>query len=593
MSYVTVEGTSMQPDLNTGDLVVVRRQAQYAAGDVVAYRSGLGGALVLHRIVDTDGDRFVVKGDNNDFIDRDRPEPSDIVGRQIMAVPGVASMVTAVGQPAAIVGLLAASGGLLVLGTLGGGRRRRKRSRRHDLAVNHQESSMTRSEDQPLPPPPMTPLMNTDIEESAASDLPGDGWTGPRVIGPPAVWVVVTVIAVVVAFVVWMAPTTTTDTELRPYVVGLTFDYQTELPPNPVYGDGPLRTGDTVFAAVLDIIEMRVASDIVSADVLAGSSLLELSVEVSSSAGWKRELAASAPPASAGSTSADSIVVDFAQARAVADEVASVTGTRGSVTVLVRAAFTASDVAFSTGESPDMVSGGQPDGASRAVETGGGPMIVVYRFALDESAATPSAPERIDTQLVEDGSELAPSGGSAAVTEDGERPDGSLSRTLVSRRVAVEVTRPAQLNLGFVEVDVAVARWLATGLAIIAGALAVVGLVAYSTARRLGEAAWIAARHRSRLVPVRHLPDGRDRDAIDVGSFDALRAMSATADQLIMVEANNHGVNYYVLDGPVTYRYHTDVRPNGEPESSDSDFSQPRDTQRDAGSQVGRDTGPQ
>jgi hypothetical protein len=198
---------------------------------------------------------------------------------------------------------------------------------------------------------------------------------------------------------------------------------------------------------------------------------------------------------------------------------------------------------------------------------------------------------------VEDGSELAPSGGSAAVTEDAERPDGSLSRTLVSRRVAVEVTRPAQLNLGFVGVDVAVARWLATGLAMIAGALAVVGLMAYSTARRRGEAAWIAARHRSRLVPVRRLPDGRDRDAIDVGSFDALRAMSATTDQLIMVEANNHGVNYYVLDGPVTYRYHTDIRPNGDPEPPASDLSQPRDTQRDtqrdAVSQVGRDAGSQ
>lgn len=599
MSYVTVEGTSMQPGLTTGDLVVVRRQGSYGPGDVVAYRSGLGGALVLHRIVDTDGDRFVVKGDNNDFTDLDRPTPSDILGRQVMAVPGAGSTVTAMGQPAAVMGLLAAASGLVALGMVAVGRRRQQRrshqqgwSDRRSLSRQRESTNMTSHQDLPSPPSPVGPPGNPGTMAHVADDLTGDGWAGPRVIGPPALWLAVTVIAVSLAVVVWMTPTTTTETEFRPYVVGLTFDYQTDVPPNPVYIDGIVRTGDTVFSAVLDAVDMRVDSDIVSGDVLAGTSQLELSVEVSSTAGWKRELVASAPPASAGPIAADSITVDFAQARLVADEVASVTGSRGEVTVLVRAAFTASDVAFSNPESPDLVTGGQPDEASRAVDAGGGPIIVVYRFALDDSAATPSAPEPVDTQLVDEGSAPSP-GLNAAMANGDDRPDGSLSRSVVSRRVAVDVTKPAQVNLGFIEVDVSVARWVATALAMIAGCLAIVGLVTYSTARRRGEAAWIAARHRSRLVPVRRLPDGRESDAVEVGSFDALRAMSATVDQLIMVDVNEHGVNYYVLDGPVTYRYHSDVRPNGDSDVIDSGSIRGGGERGDADSGGGMDAGRQ
>lgn len=563
MSYLTVEGTSMRPGLESGDLVVVRSQSGYSPGDVVAYRSVLGDSLVLHRIVGTDGDRFVVKGDNNDFIDLDRPGTPDILGRQVVAIPGAASVVASLGNPAAVVGLVAAAGGLVALGILGGSKHRHRRTVGHRESSAGKQSGMNGPEQ--LPPPPSDPgTWETPAAQTVGGGNPMAGTSGPFAVGPPALWLVVTAIAVSLAIVVWLTPTTTTQAELRPYVVGLTFDYASELPPNPVYGDGMLRTGDTVFFAVVDVINMRVDSNIVSSGVLTGDSQLELSVEVSSTAGWKRELGASAPPASGEPSTSGSITVDFAAAQRVADEVASVTGSRGEVTVLVRAAFTARDIAFADVESPDVVSGGQPDGAARAVETVGGPMIVVYRFSLDTSAATPSVPESIDTQLVDDGSRLPSPADTPPTIDSDDRPDGSLSRSVVSRRVAVDVTRPAQVNLGFASLDVSVARWLASALAVLAGGLAVTSLIAYGTARRRGEAAWIAARHRSRLVPVRHLPDGRDRDAIELGSFDALRAMSTAVDQMIMVETNNHGVNYYVFDGPVTYRYFTDTRPNGD-----------------------------
>src|SRR5258705_12620813 len=49
--YALVVGSSMEPRIQRGDLVLVRQSAGYGVGDVVAYRSAVLGRTVLHRIV--------------------------------------------------------------------------------------------------------------------------------------------------------------------------------------------------------------------------------------------------------------------------------------------------------------------------------------------------------------------------------------------------------------------------------------------------------------------------------------------------------------------------------------------------------------
>src|SRR5262252_3091599 len=66
-NYIATEGVSMQPRFHTGDLVVVRGSADYHVGDIVAYHSRELHTIVLHRIIGRDGDRYVFKGDNNNF----------------------------------------------------------------------------------------------------------------------------------------------------------------------------------------------------------------------------------------------------------------------------------------------------------------------------------------------------------------------------------------------------------------------------------------------------------------------------------------------------------------------------------------------
>jgi signal peptidase I len=88
VSYVNVRGISMEPTLYTGDLMVMRRQDSYRVGQVVAFESDMGGAVVVHRIVDVVGERHLLKGDNNAFIDRYTPTAEEIVGAEVITIPG-------------------------------------------------------------------------------------------------------------------------------------------------------------------------------------------------------------------------------------------------------------------------------------------------------------------------------------------------------------------------------------------------------------------------------------------------------------------------------------------------------------------------
>lgn len=88
VSYVNVRGISMEPTLYTGDLMVMRRQDAYEVGQIVAFESDMNGAVVVHRIVDIVGDRHLLKGDNNAFLDRFTPTVDEIIGAEVLTIPG-------------------------------------------------------------------------------------------------------------------------------------------------------------------------------------------------------------------------------------------------------------------------------------------------------------------------------------------------------------------------------------------------------------------------------------------------------------------------------------------------------------------------
>src|SRR5688572_1474569 len=81
VSYVIVNGISMEPGYYLGDLTIMRKAATYQVGDVVTYHDAEMQAYVIHRIIGVDQDRFILKGDNNSWIDAYRPTHEEIIGK--------------------------------------------------------------------------------------------------------------------------------------------------------------------------------------------------------------------------------------------------------------------------------------------------------------------------------------------------------------------------------------------------------------------------------------------------------------------------------------------------------------------------------
>jgi len=110
----------MEPGLSRGDLVLVRPGATPAVGDVVLYRDATLGVRVLHRVIRVDGDRLVLKGDANDFVDDARPRSTDVVGSYWFSVPRAGAVLLWLQAPphaallAFLLTLVAFSGGAVV-----------------------------------------------------------------------------------------------------------------------------------------------------------------------------------------------------------------------------------------------------------------------------------------------------------------------------------------------------------------------------------------------------------------------------------------------------------------------------------------------
>lgn len=69
-SFVIVEGTSMEPTYQDGDLVIARQESSYEVGDVITYDAPVGTEFpVIHRVIGFEEGGYITQGDN-----RDRPD---------------------------------------------------------------------------------------------------------------------------------------------------------------------------------------------------------------------------------------------------------------------------------------------------------------------------------------------------------------------------------------------------------------------------------------------------------------------------------------------------------------------------------------
>lgn len=88
-SAVVLSG-SMETELSVNDLIIVHEEDDYKIGDIVVYQES--SYLVVHRIIDIDGDMITTKGDANNTAD----EPinkKNIKGMVVKSIPFIGVIV--------------------------------------------------------------------------------------------------------------------------------------------------------------------------------------------------------------------------------------------------------------------------------------------------------------------------------------------------------------------------------------------------------------------------------------------------------------------------------------------------------------------
>lgn len=97
---------SMEPTIMTDELIIVKAEDSYAEDDIVVYQSGR--VLVVHRIMEIDGETVTTRGDANNV--DDAPVSLDhIKGRVIAHIPHMGALVRALKSPVATIILIAAA----------------------------------------------------------------------------------------------------------------------------------------------------------------------------------------------------------------------------------------------------------------------------------------------------------------------------------------------------------------------------------------------------------------------------------------------------------------------------------------------------
>lgn len=217
-AYAVIHGTSMEPRLHTGDLVITRSQGHYAVGDVVLYHSALLDSSVYHRIVSIEDGRYSFRGDNRTENDPEKLGQSSIRGTEWVTIPSVGSALVWVAEPIHLAILVF----LLVFSMLFGGREISRRRRPGDPVPVH---------------PELEPRGSSTALTAAARALTVAAAVGLLLFGA-------------LSALAFTRQDTTSQTVVGGYAHVGTFTYQAAAKPGVVYPDSVVRTGQPIFAAL-------------------------------------------------------------------------------------------------------------------------------------------------------------------------------------------------------------------------------------------------------------------------------------------------------------------------------------------------------
>ena len=499
ITYTVISGQSMEPVLVADDLALIRERSDYKIGDAIAYRSrSLGGLVVLHRIVAIDGERFVMKGDNNDFLDSDQPREQDVLGQLWVDVPGGGIAFGYLRSPAGMT--LAA---LLIMGTFGAfavPKRSLRRRRKRLLTASPADGAVAvpvRAVPPPPPPPPngVPPERRRPLRGAAA------------VLG--------VLLVTLAGCTVFLSDRSTFRAEPKtvPFVHSGEFSYSAPAPRGPVYAGATVTPGDPVFFRLIDRLDVGFdyALDMQAEDdaIVTGG----LDALVASGNGWQHRIHV-VPARSSGSRLRLHGTLDLSALRATVARVERMTGmAAGPYTLtLIPTVGVVGTI------------------AGQDVETGFSPEL---RFAMDEVQLT------------------------LLRTGDGGEEQGlsDVLKHTMKETVSVSGLVPDPLTVGGFGLPLATAQRVSAVALTIVSIVLVAVLVVMFRRRPRDEAARIQARYGALIVPVADGPE-RGYETVDVIDIETLVRLARQFEQPVMHQLTLSGDHVYSLyyDGMV-YRF--------------------------------------
>ena len=310
-TYVSTHGISMEPGFQTGDLAILRPADSYAVGDVVAYRSESLDTIVMHRIVAGDANGFVTQGDNNDWLDEDRPTEGEILGTLFLRVPQAGKAIGAVRSPAVLAVLALAGSAVIALLSRSRGRHTRRGSRRGPAGRRSGSGS-------------------TQSRRTSGFSMPVRALARQVALGSA----VVAVLAAGAAVVLARMPVTQTETATVSVTQEGQFTYGGEAVPGTTYPSGVITTGDTVWTRLAQGLTVSFTNTISGPELADLSGAMRLDVSVTAADGWTATFASSDVVAMADRTATATVAVDTQAAQQLLDAHYAEIGTPGGQATL-------------------------------------------------------------------------------------------------------------------------------------------------------------------------------------------------------------------------------------------------------------------
>lgn len=97
---------SMEPTLSVNDVIIVRESESYSINDIVVYDSGR--EMIVHKIIEQNGDTFITKGDANNVPDAPI-RAAAIKGKVVFSIPYAGIAVKALRSPVGMIVVILAA----------------------------------------------------------------------------------------------------------------------------------------------------------------------------------------------------------------------------------------------------------------------------------------------------------------------------------------------------------------------------------------------------------------------------------------------------------------------------------------------------